>query len=187
MIAMSQKNRGRLILLGLVLVFVIPIMIAQWWVQSISHRLEQGDAVHLSALHSDFLGPVRLEQWWRWGSPPAVLRQGKWTLMVWAPHVCEVECLHALALTQRMQLALGRYAWRIQRVLVVPSPPHSSLDTYGHVEQLIVPGELERSPWPNEKAVYLVDGRGQLVLRYRPGIDPDGFMADVRRLVAHSG
>ncbi len=186
MFTLTQKTRGRLMLLGVILVFVVPIMAAQWWVRSVSRRLAQGDAVHLSALHSDFLGPVRPEQWWPHGDQPDILHQGKWTLLVWSPRGCAEDCLHTVALTQRMQIALGRYAWRIQRVLMVPHPIQDNLDDYGRVEPLIVATDNE-SPWPNDNVVYLVDGQGQLVLRYRSGNNPDGFMADVRRLVAHSG
>ena len=185
MAVMSQKTKGRLVLLGIVMVFLVPIGVAQLWVQHVQQRLEEGSAVRLSALHSDFLGPVRLGQWFPQDAAPDVLQRGTWTLLVWAPHSCTEACLRTVALTQRMQIALGRYAWRVQRVLMAPQPPQGSLEPYGRFEPLIVP-QAKGSQWPDDQVVYLVDGQGQLVLRYRPGIEMDGFMADVRRLVAHS-
>ena len=139
MAVMSQKTKGRLVLLGIVMVFLVPIGVAQWWVQHVQQRLEEGNAVRLSALHSDFLGPVRLGQWFPQDVAPDVLQRGTWTLLVWAPQSCTEACLRTVALTQRMQIALGRYAWRVQRVLMTPQPPQGSLEPYGRFESLIVP------------------------------------------------
>lgn len=176
--------KGRLILLAIVAVGVLPLLAALYF------RYVSPPEVKATAGQS--LEPVRLpfELLQRADGmalePPEV--GGKWLLIFAAPGSCDERCRHVLYLTRQARTAQGRNIARLDRLWLVtdatpPAPDllaaHSDLvlikATDGNVLQLL--GGSER------RYINLVDRRGLLVFRYSDDPEPKAFIRELGKLI----
>lgn len=183
-------NRGRWTLVGLFLLFFLPILSA--WLLNI----ETPDWLPLGrSNHGDLIQPPR-------SFPLADLRtvaaepvptgflRGKWTLVYVERSNCMADCDRAVYLTRQVRYALGKDMQRIQRMLVVPA--ESFRETADKVQRYdgnmsIVaadPEWFERASFIRPGfEIYLVDPQGYLVLSYAKAAEPSGLIRDLERLL----
>ncbi|MCY1406624.1 hypothetical protein D3C76_924130 [compost metagenome] len=176
-----SRRRGRLQLLALLGVAVVPMLLAtsmyklNFWVpDSRSH-------------HGELIGT---------GQTPADLGvQGDssgehWQLLVTAPAICAEECQQLVYLARQINIGLGREATRAEHALAaaeaLPADFQATLDKD-------YPG-LQRyglDPAAHAKAVkqgaapqlWIVDPHGNLVLRYPAGTDGKAVLKDLQHLL----
>ena len=184
------RSRGRWTLIGLFLLFFLPIVFA--WVLNIdtpawvpSGRTNHGDLIQpplsfpLADLRTIGAGPVR-----------DGFLQGKWTLVFIERSNCLADCDHAIYLTRQVRYALGKDMQRVQRMLVAPAA--NVRETADKVQRYdpnlsIVAAEPE---WFEHASfvrsgveIYLVDPQGYLILSYSKSVDPSGVISDLERLL----
>ena len=172
----SKHTGARLVLLGIIAVFVLP-MVAAYWLFLKSDTLD----FETSNVGSFFTPPVDIAA----VLPAEQSALEHWWLAFITPETCESQCLAQLEKLRSVQLALGRDSVKLQRLLVAPQA-HSAL-TPQH--QQLVSGTVDidqlaplLTDVSNEQIV-LIDPNGLLVLYYAPTIEGTGILRDVRKLL----
>lgn len=177
-------KRGRWQLLLIVALFGAPLLVA-------------------IALHWAGWQPARTQNYGQLLTPPRDLRSFKvrldadalvawqndserWYLIARAPAECDRHCWDALAMLPRLRLALGRFAPRLELLLLERAPPPERRQAlrpmqFGLAEPPL-PQELAHDPDAGP-ALWLVDPHGFLVMAYLPGYELDGVVKDLKRLI----
>jgi hypothetical protein len=112
---------------------------------------------------------------------------GKWSLIYVGDGACDADCRLALYFLQQTHLSLGNLMPRVQRVFLasskccgsVPGADLITLDASG-------PDATDlRSAFPagDTTTVYVVDPRGNLMMRYDARADPKGLREDLKKLL----
>lgn len=182
--ATSGRLKGRLILLAIVAIGVLPLLAALYF--------RYVSPPEVIATVGQPLEPVRL--------PFELLQRtdgqklehpevgGKWLVVLAAPGNCDERCQHALYLTRQARTAQGRNVARIDRLWLVTDgvtpaaemmAAHPDLilirATDGRVLQLLGGGE--------RRYINLVDRRGLLVFRYSDDPEPKAFIRELGKLI----
>ena len=116
---------------------------------------------------------------------------GSWILVASDSGDCTRECLQKLATLRLVRLALGRNAPRVARVFVVddskPLAPAATAELEGTVV-VVTPRGLTGPPGAtNDRAhIYLVDPRGNVMLRWPAAADRKRMLGDLQRLLKAS-
>ena len=184
------RNRGRWILIGIFLLFFVPVIFA--WLLNVESpawlpfaETNHGDLIRpslsfpLTNLRTTDARPV-----------PTELLQGKWTLVYVERSDCVADCERAIYRTRQVRHALGKDMQRIQRLLVVASANVQA--TVNRVQKYdagisVVAAEprwFESASFVRSGAdIYLVDPQGYLVMSYAKTADPSGLISDLERLL----
>lgn len=116
---------------------------------------------------------------------------GKWALVTSDSGACSAACVEKLATLRQVRLALGRNASRIERVLVVDDTRPLDRKALAPFEGMIValtPTGMTLAPGAgNDRAhIYLVDPRGNVMLRWPANADRRRMLKDLERLLKAS-
>jgi cytochrome oxidase Cu insertion factor (SCO1/SenC/PrrC family) len=111
--------------------------------------------------------------------PPTSALAGRWLLVAFEPQACAADCERRLDKLRRLHVALYKAMPRVKRVLLAPGLP-----TLGQSDLTIA----AISSWPtlDRPGVYLVDPRGQAVLRYPQDAESKAMLKDIERLLRYS-
>lgn len=176
--------KGRLILLAIVAIGVLPLLAALYF--------RYVSPPEVMATVGQPLDPVRLPFELIQRADGAKLEHpevsGKWLVILAAPGSCDERCQHALYLTRQARTAQGRNMARVDRLWLItdaatPAPDlmaaHPDLvvirATDGKVLQLLGGGE--------RRYINLVDRRGLLVFRYPDDAEPKAFIQELGKLI----
>jgi hypothetical protein len=182
--AARGQFKGRLILLAIVAIGVLPLLAALYF--------RYVSPPEVKATVGQPLDPVRMPFELLQRADGAKLDHpevsGKWLVILAAPGSCDQRCQHALYLTRQARTAQGRNIARIDRLWLVTdaTPPATDLmaahpdlvlirATDGKVLQLL--GGSER------RYINLVDRRGLLVFRYADDPEPKAFIQELGKLI----
>jgi cytochrome oxidase Cu insertion factor (SCO1/SenC/PrrC family) len=116
---------------------------------------------------------------------------GKWILVVSDSGECAAACVQKLTTLRQVRLALGRNAGRVERVLVVDDlrrPDVAALKDFPGTAIAVTPPGLQLPPGAaNDRAhIYLVDPRGNVMMRWPAGADRKRMLGDLQRLLKAS-
>lgn len=181
---MKKSNRGRLALVGIVAVFVIPLIAA--------FLLRGSDWQPARTVQSGILvqpqrdvsaAPVTLADGSRYAWQDA---QYRWTLVMLPGAECAQNCQTRLDEALRMRVTLGRNTDRLrvlylgaalpQDFVAARAPLAAGLDDSGAFA-------FARAQGGDDLALALVDPRGQLMLRYADGYSAQGLRRDVTKIL----
>ena len=117
--------------------------------------------------------------------------RGRWVLVASDSGACTEPCREKLAAMRQVRLALGRKAARVERVFVVDdvrAPDAAALEPFQGMHVVVTPRGL---PLPagaaNDRAhVYLVDPRGNVMMRWPANPDQRRMLKDLERLLKAS-
>jgi cytochrome oxidase Cu insertion factor (SCO1/SenC/PrrC family) len=183
-------KRGRFQLLLLIAVFVLPLVASalayffDWSTGQTSNYgalIEPHPAPQIALRASDGraagLGDFR----------------GKWILLQFAAPTCDARCERKLYTMRQVRRALGRDRSRIERVWILtadgqPAPRLLHAIEGTHLLRTSAPAFLAAFPAEHDLRdhIYLIDPRGNLMLRYPPDADPSGVIKDLNRLLKYS-
>ncbi|RRV09210.1 hypothetical protein EGJ27_05410 [Pseudomonas sp. v388] len=173
------RRRGRLQLVLLILVAVVPMVLATsmyhlgFWVPK--GRTYHGQLIATGQSRAD-LGVSADER--------------RWQLLVSAPTRCATDCQQLVYLARQVQIGLGRDAARASHALATGQAPDA-----GYAEKLQREyAELKRYPldlaryWQtvpglDEPQLWIIDPHGNLVLRYGARVKGKDLLDDLRRLL----
>lgn len=117
---------------------------------------------------------------------------GRWTLVFAGPAQCDADCVQALYATRQTRLAQGKGMQRLARLWLVTdgqTPDEPLLRE--HDDLGVVMGDqgwLAAMPGATAEAhVFLVDPRGNVMMRFPPRPDIGQVITDVQRLLKFSG
>jgi cytochrome oxidase Cu insertion factor (SCO1/SenC/PrrC family) len=114
---------------------------------------------------------------------------GKWVLVVSDSGECAAACAEKLTALRQVRLALGRDALRVERVFVVDDARRPGLEALKEFAgTLVVSGPAAPIPGAtNDRAhIYLVDPRGNVMMRWPAGADRKRLLGDLQRLLKAS-
>jgi len=124
---------------------------------------------------------------------------GKWSMLIFIDGPCEAECEENLYRLRQIRLATGRQMQRIQRIAIVDQSENSR---FSDNLSKSFPGQLYVSrkdlgkdflqqfqglELDDKSAIFLIDTRGFLMMRYPGNTDPSGIIRDLSRLLRISG
>lgn len=196
----ERKGHPRLVIIVLILIFSAPFL-SSWFILNYTDFVRKG-----GASHGDLYDPlvslpdVPLDDPYTDKNADASLH-GKWSLLYVSAGRCGETCVHNLYSMRQIRLAVSRYARNLQRVWMTDLDDQSVLTDVlsDYKGTLILPMDTGKPPLPLEKfamppiaeplqadCLYVIDPRGNLVLRYRAGADPEGVISDLTRLLKSS-
>ncbi|HST28742.1 MAG TPA: hypothetical protein VLK26_10285 [Rudaea sp.] len=181
---MNKSNRGRLILVGIAVLFAIPLAAAfllrgNGWQPA--HTVQSGILVQPQRDVS--AAPVTLADGSRyaWRDP-----QYRWTLVFLPGADCANQCRTRLDEALRMRITLGRNADRLRVLYLGPALPKDFLA----IRAPLAAGRddsgafaFARAQGADDLALALVDPRGQLMLRYADGYSAQGLRRDIVKIL----
>jgi cytochrome oxidase Cu insertion factor (SCO1/SenC/PrrC family) len=116
---------------------------------------------------------------------------GKWVMVASDSGECAAACRDKLEAMRQVRLALGREAGRVERVFVVDDlrrPDAGAMEEFSGTRLALTPRGLSLPAGAaNDRAhVYLVDPRGNVMLRWPAGADRKRMLGDLKRLLKAS-
>lgn len=184
--AEAGRKSGRIRLLLMALVFFGPLVVAVWMYYGGQFAAPKGRSNHGALLEPIVSLPEMLPE-----STLYAGSEGFWVLLYLNPGECAAECRQALYTGRQARKMLGRDMQRLRQVFlhgestpdtVFLAREHQGLIT---IEDASLLGLLEkkRPATLSPGGYYLVDPLGNLVMYFRPDIDPGRMVDDVQRLL----
>ena len=186
-IARRRVARRTLVLLALVCAApVVASYVAYYWLRpeartNYGELLQAGPAPDIVGTRDDG-APFQLSS-----------LRGRWVLLIVDGSSCDESCERGLYATRQARTMQGREQDRVVRVLLQPTgaPPLSKELLAGHAGMIVVQGDsLQWQTLPGAVGlaanIYLLDPRGNLVLRYPADPDIRGLAKDMERLLRAS-
>ncbi len=183
-------KRGRAQLLLLIAVFLLPLLgsgLAYWFGWSTGRTSNYGELIEprpapQSALRTPEGRTLRLEA-----------LQGKWVLLQFDAPDCDVRCERKLYVMRQVRKALGRDQSRVERVWMLTGdgrPPPRLLEAIEGTYLLRASETTFAAAFPARADlrdhVFLIDPRGNLMLRFPPDPEPARLIKDLQRLLKYS-
>lgn len=183
-------KRGRLQLVLLIAVFLFPLVgsaVAYLFHWSTGHRGNYGTLIEPRPVPESTL----LEASGQRERLDAL--RGKWILLQFDAPACDPRCERKLYTMRQVRKALGRDESRVERVWILsapgqPAPRLLQAIAGTHVLRPTDPRFSAAFPAPHDvrEHIFVVDPRGNLMLRFPPDADPSRVIKDLRRLLAYS-
>mgnify|MGYP006421417207 CR=1 FL=1 len=196
----ADRNRSRLIIIVLILIFSAPLL-SSWFILNYTDMVRRSGANHGDLYDPLITMPkVELQDPFADNNGSSSLN-GKWSLLYISNGACGEDCQYMIYSMRQVRMALSRYARHLQRVWM------TDIDDLARIKSILseYQGTLvllkQADAWPlpldafamspiteplQHDCLYVIDPHGQLVLRYRPGADPDGIISDLKRLLKSS-
>lgn len=182
----DKQHRSRVQFLLIALVFLGPLALAAWmyW---------QGGAMAPSGRtnHGVLLEPItNIEAEY----PESAIREryeGAWLLVYANASECGEACSEALYTTRQARLMLGREMDRVRRVFLHGEiPPDTVLIAEEHPGLITTADDRLYALLQNKKPTnipaggyFLIDPHGNLVMYFRPDLDPADMVDDIKHLL----
>lgn len=184
---MNKRDRGRLKLLGIFLLFAGPIAFSYVLYYGL-HGVRDGAATNQGELLTPAQPIPELQLAGNAGATTSsAVFADQWTFLQVAPDGCAADCLQSLDETRQIWLLLHDERERVQRVLLV-GDQRPQLEKYPSVE--IYAGDLQplwtliqQQDASSAGTVYLVDPHGNWVLYYPPQQDGTELYKDTKHLL----
>ncbi|MEZ9883415.1 hypothetical protein AB4374_06040 [Vibrio splendidus] len=175
----SRRTKGRLVLIGLVLIFALPAIIAKtvldqnWYTSGVTNS---GELVEPRITLADF------------GVTVPMAGEG-WVVGYIAPTECESLCEQQLHYLNQSYLALGKNKERVTAVVFV-SEGNSLSGSLNKPDLSLLTGGDQLSTEFAPASIVIIDPLGQLVMEYKSVSDPSqlvsqskGMIHDLRKLL----
>lgn len=182
--AHSSQRKGRLILLAIVAIGILPLLAALYF------RYISPPTV--KAIIGEPLTPIALPFELLQRSDGAALKHpevsGKWLLIFAAPGTCDERCQHTLYLTRQARTAQGRNMARVERLWLITdtSAPAAGL-LAAHPDLITIKATDDKVfltlGGRESRKINLVDRRGLLVFRYPDNPEPNTFIRELGKLI----
>lgn len=121
---------------------------------------------------------------------------GKWVLLAVSQQDCDEACQRNLYVMRQSRLAMGQGRSKVERVLLIreitdQAPLDAALDGYQGTRVVLSPpaaveqtiAALAADGRVLDGAAFIIDPRGEAILYYQPGYDPQHLLKDLERLL----
>ncbi len=181
-----MRRKGRWTLAALFFVCVLPVAASYFafYVWQPQDRMNYGTLISPEALPDSVLADMA-------GRPVGHdMFKGAWTYLVVAPADCDAACQDALYLTRQVRTAQDKEMERVGRawLLVGEGQPDAAL-IEAHPGLVVMRADaawqqrFAADPMPR---VWLVDPRGEVMMRYPVDLEAKGMIKDLARLLKYS-
>ncbi|HTH93848.1 MAG TPA: hypothetical protein VL550_01330 [Rhodocyclaceae bacterium] len=179
---MSQKTKTRLFLLLIFCACALPIVasLVTYYVWQPASLMNSGELLETKPLpDGSFVDAA--------GRVVHVQADGKWTLLLLDSGACDADCRQRLYDTRQILLSFELNKDRLQRVWAVSDATLPDAELLKEQEGLTIvratDALLKFFPQPSVGRIYLIDDRGNQVLRYQPKPDAKKMIKDIARLL----
>ncbi len=199
---MGAEKKPRLILLLLFAAFAVPPLLS-WWLFHYTNTGRDADAGE----HATLVSPPRAAPNWKLVNPAAEAGgqahlHGKWSLVYPLNGKCGEDCRRNLYRMRQLRLAAGKYAARVQRVVLVVNNDAAAVSRQQLAEYagqlLLFPQDIDAAalaemfrlapddrPFEHNR-LYLLDPLGNLVVSYAAAAEPAAIISNLKRLLKYS-
>ena len=187
----SKILRSRLILLGVALVFIIPILVS-WYLVFFSDFKKGDGGTQKGELISPVI-PLGEPEVFNLKSKTIESINGKWTLLFFVENECNQLCEDKLYQLRQIRLALGKDRDKVDRLLVSKNKQQwSQYNNSFNGQKYIDPTSRDYNRLIKKfndyagldlKATYLIDPYGFLMMKYPQDDNPMGTIKDIERLI----
>jgi hypothetical protein len=177
----AKPTKSRLQLLFVALVFLGPLAIAAW-------LYSQGNSPSGRTNHGALLEPIVSI-----GDPASIpgVQDRTWMLLYRSPGNCEEACREALYTYRQARLMLGKEMDRVQRIFLHGDSLPDTVFLANEHPGLITIEDSKLDALLNNKrpaalpagGYYLIDPLGNLVMYFRPDLDPADMVDDIKHLL----
>lgn len=179
---MEQKTKTRLQLLLVFLACALPIAASYfvYYVWQPAKLMNHGEIMEVKPLPAGSFTDAK-------GQEVKLQSEGKWTLLVLDSGACDADCKQRLYDVRQIMATFELNRNRLQEVWAVSDAiqpdaallkEHQSLTILRASEALV-----QFFPQPSVGRIYLIDDRGNQVLRYMPKPEPKKMIKDISRLL----
>lgn len=189
----SEQNRppnsSRTVLIALALLFILPIVVA-WFFTIGPVQWRPDNTINKGTLLQPPLALIGLKtaenKPLSWDKPP-----GKWYLVALARPGCSEGCQELLAVTAKVEAALGKDIVRVRRAVLHAGPgvPTMNADAVLWIDEQGATADAVAQALALSKlyqAVLIVDYAGRVALAYPPPYNGNDILRDLSRLLRTS-
>lgn len=182
----TPRKSGRLQLLLIAAVFIGPLIVAAWLYTGGEALQPEGRSNHGVLLEPIVSIADELP-----GSPVAEHYDNAWLLLYMNGAECEESCRDALYAYRQARLMLGKEMDRVRRVFLHgDTPPDTVFLAEEHPGLITIEDSGLASLLNNKRPAdipaggyYLIDPLGNLVMYFRPDLDPANMVDDIKHLL----
>ena len=187
----SQKNKGRLVLIVIALMFFIPILLS-WYLsffsdfkkdaQGIQHGILIEPPIPLGNLQAFSIGETNIDE-----------LQKKWTIVFFTGKSGKQDSQNKLYQLRQIRLAVGKDRDKVERLLIADKSLDWEKFKDDYKDQKVID---DRSKSYNSliklfkqydgfdmSSIYLIDAYGSLIMKYQKDAKPKGIIKDIERLI----
>lgn len=185
MMTENKKAKGRVQLLLMAAVFLGPLILAAWLYFAGKDLTPEGRSNKGVLLQPIVSLPEAVP-----ASPLHGHNDGHWVLLYANTAACDKACEHSLYTLRQSRLMLGKEMDRLVRVFLHGDTPPDTVFLAEEHEGLVTIRDAalndlldSRRPGEVTGGYFLVDPLGNLVMYFRPDIDPQAMVGDIKHLL----
>jgi cytochrome oxidase Cu insertion factor (SCO1/SenC/PrrC family) len=192
--SLNQKNKGKLTLIGIFLLFFIPI-ISAWYLVFYTDFMKDSKGTQHGRLISPVvnIGEIKAKEIL---SMNEVLISKKWVLVFIQNKICGTFCKERLYQLRQIRLALGEDRDKVERLVIfnqendlnefkeLYSGQKFIDDSFTNYQLLVKKFMNYDSDTTN--SIFLIDPYGFLMMQYPQGTEPKGIIKDIEKLIKNS-
>jgi len=192
--SLSQKNKGKLTLIGIFLLFFIPI-ITSWYLVFYTDFMYDAQGIQHGKLISPVIsiGAINAKEI---STMDEVVIEKKWVLVFIQNNLCNEFCKERLYQVRQIRLALGEDRDKVDRLVIFNqiNDLNELKDSYSgqkFIDQSFMnyQGLVKKfndSYADKKNPIFLLDPYGFLMMQYPEGTEPKGIIKDIERLIRNS-
>lgn len=192
--SLSQKNKGKLTLIGIFLLFFIPIIIS-WYLVFYTDFMHDAQGIQHGKLISPVIsiGAIKAKEI---STMDEVVIEKKWVLVFIQNNLCNEFCKERLYQVRQIRLALGEDRDKVDRLVIFNqiNDLNELKDSYSgqkFIDQSFMnyQGLVKKfndSYADKKNPIFLLDPYGFLMMQYPEGTEPKGIIKDIERLIRNS-
>ena len=192
--SLSQKNKGKLTLIGIFLLFFIPI-ITSWYLVFYTDFMYDAQGIQHGKLISPVIsiGAIKAKEI---STMDEVVIEKKWVLVFIQNNLCNEFCKERLYQVRQIRLALGEDRDKVDRLVIFNqiNDLNELKDSYSgqkFIDQSFMnyQGLVKKfndSYTDKKNPIFLLDPYGFLMMQYPEGTEPKGIIKDIERLIRNS-
>ena len=190
----NKQLKGRLALIGIALVFFVPIFLS-WYLVFFSDYKDDIKTINNGELVSPIvnLGSINMRSF----SDDKVYNHDRtWILVFLIKDECKDLCQEKLYQIRQIRLAMGKDQDKLERLVLAKTkldwdsykneyPGQKYIDISMTKFESII-SVFKSNPELKSNSIYLIDPYGNLMMQYKNGAEPTGIIKDIERLIRNA-
>ena len=191
---LNQKNKGKLLLIGITLLFFLPIVIS-WYLVFFSDYKKNITGTQHGELITPVIdiGEIKAREI---KTMDEVLISKKWTLVFIQKKICRNFCEERLYQLRQIRLALGEDRNKVERLVIFNKPndlkkfkdlyPSQKFIDNSFKDYHSLVRKFDNYISDEVNSIFLIDPYGFLMMQYSQDSDPIGIIKDLEKLIKNS-
>tara|TARA_B100001996_G_scaffold188013_1_gene143861 strand:+ start:376 stop:960 length:585 start_codon:yes stop_codon:yes gene_type:complete len=191
---LNQKNKGKLLLIGITLLFFLPIVIS-WYLVFFSDYKKNITGTQHGELITPVIdiGEIKAREI---KTMDEVLISKKWTLVFIQKKICRNFCEERLYQLRQIRLALGEDRNKVERLVIFNKPndlkkfkdlyPSQKFIDNSFKDYHSLVRKFDDYISDEVNSIFLIDPYGFLMMQYSQDSDPIGIIKDLEKLIKNS-